>query len=154
MTLIEDPGVDLPLDDEIDRWLPAFGAASLQGGGAPGRPLTMAELLSHRAGIYSQKRRMTRRQTSLIRDFRRNLEAAVDGIAAEPLIAEPGEAFNYSGAGYCVLGRPRLFRTRARSFPIARSSGSIWIPGPSPLWHGRSLQVKAIQSPARRYGMR
>ena len=48
---------------------------------------------------------MTAEQNRWIRDFTLTLAQAVDGIAGEPLIAQPGERFAYSGAGYCVLGR-------------------------------------------------
>jgi CubicO group peptidase (beta-lactamase class C family) len=33
------------------------------------------------------------------------LKASVDGIAAQPLLTEPGSEYAYSGAGYCVAGR-------------------------------------------------
>jgi CubicO group peptidase (beta-lactamase class C family) len=63
------------------------------------------ELLAHRSGIYSQRNGMTDQQNQWIRDFKLTLETSVRGIANEPLLAEPGKAFAYSGAGYCVAGR-------------------------------------------------
>ena len=93
------------LTDTIDRWLPVFGAATIDGGGAANRAPTIAELLCHRAGIFSQKVKITRAQSQLIYTFDKTLEAGVNEIAAQPLLAQPGERYAYSGAGYCVLGR-------------------------------------------------
>lgn len=95
----------LSLDQPIDRWLPGFGHLKLGDGRPASRAPTMRELLAHRAGIYSQKERMTAEQNRWIRDFTLTLAQSVDGIAGEPLIAQPGERYAYSGAGYCVLGR-------------------------------------------------
>jgi CubicO group peptidase (beta-lactamase class C family) len=69
------------------------------------RAPTLRELLCHRAGIFSQKRRITPAQRRLIRDFRLTLEQSVDGIAQHKLIVQPGGEYAYSGAGYCVIGR-------------------------------------------------
>jgi CubicO group peptidase (beta-lactamase class C family) len=44
-------------------------------------------------------------QAHWIRSFRHTLAEGVDGIAEYALIAEPGDRYAYSGAGYCVLGR-------------------------------------------------
>ena len=95
----------LALDDSIDRHLPAFGNLEIVGSGRAQRAPTLRELLCHRSGVYSQKRRLTEDQRRLIRDFRLTLEESVDGIASHKLIARPGSEFAYSGAGYCVVGR-------------------------------------------------
>lgn len=105
LDLINDPTVDISLDSPINHWLPAFGKMKLVGGGDASRAPTVEELLSHRAGIYSQKTGMTKAQAKWIRSFDHDLTAAVDGIAAFPLVDEPGSRYAYSGAGYCVLGR-------------------------------------------------
>jgi len=102
LTLVEDG--TLELDSPIDRWLPEFAEPRTAEGRAKRAP-TIRELLCHRAGIYSQRNRMTRNQARWIRDFQLTLENSVKGIAAEQLLGEPGEHFRYSGAGYCVLGR-------------------------------------------------
>ncbi|MDA1067971.1 MAG: serine hydrolase [Verrucomicrobia bacterium] len=102
MTLVDDG--TLVLDKGIDGWLSAFGSLKTTNGKTARVP-TLAELLSHHGGIYSQKKRMTKRQSKWIRDFTLNLGEAVDGIAKEPLYAKPGDEYAYSGAGYCVLGR-------------------------------------------------
>ncbi len=45
-------------------------------------------------------------------------------IAREPLIAEPGEEFAYSGAGYLVAGRVAEMAT-GESFEPYSSGGSV-----------------------------
>ena len=102
MTLVDDEVVEL--DKGIDSWLSAFGKLKTAEG-EPSRSPTMAELLSHQGGIYSQKKGMNGRQARWIRDFRLTLEESVDAISKEPLLARPGTEYAYSGAGYCVLGR-------------------------------------------------
>ncbi len=105
LSLVEDPNVSIGLDDPIDRWLPAFASRPIAGGGTSTRAPTVRELMCHRSGIYSQKVSITPEQSELLYRFDHTLEAAADGIAAQPLLAEPGERFAYSGAGYVVLGR-------------------------------------------------
>jgi CubicO group peptidase (beta-lactamase class C family) len=105
LSLIADDAVSLDLDDPIDRWLAAFAMAKVDGGGTARRAPTVEELMAHRAGIYSQKIGMTQEQAHWIRSFRHTLAEGVDGIAAYNLIAQPGDMYAYSGAGYCVLGR-------------------------------------------------
>lgn len=105
LSLIDDPHVAIGLNDRIDRWLPAFAKAKVQGGKQARRAPTVAELMSHRAGIYSQKVGMTDQQAHWIRSFRHTLAEGVDEMAKFNLIAQPGVRYAYSGAGYCVLGR-------------------------------------------------
>ncbi|MBT4866583.1 MAG: beta-lactamase family protein [Planctomycetaceae bacterium] len=93
------------LDVPIDRWLKDFAASNLAGGGTASRAPTLKELLCHRGGVYSQRDRLTKRQTRWIRDFQLSLADSVAGIAREPLSIDPGKRFAYSGAGYCILGR-------------------------------------------------
>ena len=93
------------LNDPISRWLPAYASPRVVGRDDAVRSPTVDELLSHRAGIYSQQVGMTREQAVWIRRFTHTLADAVDGIAESELIAEPGKRYAYSGAGYCVAGR-------------------------------------------------
>ena len=102
MALVRDEVLDL--EQNIDAWLPEFGSLKTTDA-VTSRAPTLAELLSHHGGIYSQKRRISNQQTRWIRDFKLNLEDSVKNIAAEPLISTPGSEYAYSGAGYCVLGR-------------------------------------------------
>ncbi|MDG2168323.1 MAG: serine hydrolase [Opitutales bacterium] len=102
MTLVDDKS--LVLDKPIDAWLPEFGSLKTDSGESSRAP-TLAELLSHHGGVYSQKKKMTRRQSRWIRDFTLSLEESVTAIAKEPLYSKPGDEYAYSGAGYCVLGR-------------------------------------------------
>jgi CubicO group peptidase (beta-lactamase class C family) len=103
VSLAADKTVDL--EAPIDRWLKNFATNKLADGSKVSRAPTLTELLCHRAGIYSQRDRLTKNQTRWIRDFEIPLADSVAGIAREPLSSEPGKQFAYSGAGYCVLGR-------------------------------------------------
>lgn len=103
VSLATDKTVDL--DAPIDRWLKGFATPKMVGGGKASRAPTLTELLCHRAGIYSQRNRLTMKQSRWIRDFEISLADSAAGIAREPLSSEPGKHFAYSGAGYCVLGR-------------------------------------------------
>jgi len=103
----------LRLDRSIDAWLPEFSHRRLAGGGVVSRAPTLVELLSHRGGIYSQKRGITRAQAApLYRSFDQSLERNVGRMARFAYIAEPGSLYAYSGAGYCVLGRAAEVATR------------------------------------------
>lgn len=95
----------LRLDEPISKWLPEFGSLKLRDGTPAHRPPAVRELLSHRSGIFSQKDQTTPGQLALLYDFSRSLQESVRGIARQPLSAQPGERYAYSGAGYCVLGR-------------------------------------------------
>jgi CubicO group peptidase (beta-lactamase class C family) len=96
---------DASLADPVDKWLPAFKNPRLADGGKAARAPTVRELLAHRGGVFSQKEGISLRQSRLIRDWRQTLADSTAAIAAEPLIAQPGERHAYSGAGYCVAGR-------------------------------------------------
>ena len=99
------PNLPLDLDEPIDRWIPEFSKPKLDTGKISERAPTLRELLSHHGGVYSQRKKLTESQVKWIRDFRLPLSKSVAGIATEPFICEPGTEYNYSGAGYCVLGR-------------------------------------------------
>lgn len=93
------------LDEPVDRWLPELADLRLPDGERADRAPTLRELLCHRGGLLSQTRPLTPAQLALLYDWTRPLEAAVRGIAAEPLLHPPGESFAYSAAGYDVAGR-------------------------------------------------
>ena len=112
LQLISDDDVDINLDSKIDRWIPAFGSTSLRNGEACRRAPTIAELMSHRAGIYSQKKGMTKAEANWIRNFSLTLDQSVEGIANCNIIAQPNEIYAYSGAGYCVLGKVAELATK------------------------------------------
>jgi len=95
----------LQLDEPVSRWLPEYDSLQLRDGEPAERSPTVREVMTHRAGFYSQKKKLTREQSRLIRDFSQSLAQAVQGIAKEPLLTQPGQGYAYSGAGYCVLGR-------------------------------------------------
>jgi len=95
----------LDLSAPISDVLPAFHSLKQVDSKSEVNAPSLLQLLAHRGGIYSQKRGMNRRQARWIRNFRLTLEDAVEGIAQEDLIFEPGTDYAYSGAGYCVAGR-------------------------------------------------
>ena len=92
-------------DDPVAKWLPEFSSLQTVSGAPAERSPTLRELMSHRGGIYGQNLKPTPEQLALIRNYSRTLEESVSGIARQPLLTQPGQAFAYSGAGYCVLGR-------------------------------------------------
>jgi CubicO group peptidase (beta-lactamase class C family) len=103
MTMVGDGSLEL--DAPVSKWLPGFATLRLQDGTPARRAPTLRELLSHRSGIFSQKQAPTQQQLALIHTFTSTLADSVAGIAQQPLLAQPGEDYAYSGAGYCVLGR-------------------------------------------------
>jgi CubicO group peptidase (beta-lactamase class C family) len=110
---------------------------------------TLRQILCHRGGFYSQKRRLTRPQTQAIRNFSLTLEQSAATILASTLDTLPGSKYSYSGAGYVVAGlatekaldtpfetllqthlcKP-LEMTSTTYFPLALRSRSIAIGGP------------------------
>ncbi len=100
-TLIEKQQLDL--NTPIDRWLPAYKNPKLPDGTLVDPP-TLKQLLTHRAGIYSQKENPTADQLRPIRDFGLTLSQSVNLIAQQPLQSAPGSRYAYSGAGYCLIG--------------------------------------------------
>jgi CubicO group peptidase (beta-lactamase class C family) len=96
----------LELDQNIDKWLPAFAHKRLKGGGTIARPPTLAEVLSHRAGIVSQKTGINAATAGLLyRSFDRSLDEVVGEFSKLDYIFEPGTSYAYSGPGYCIAGR-------------------------------------------------
>ncbi|QDV51370.1 serine hydrolase domain-containing protein [Gimesia fumaroli] len=96
---------ELAFEQSIDKWIPETRQWELEDGQNLARAPNMKELLTHRAGIYSQKAKpMTASQTRAIRDFELSLEDSVKMIQQQKLISQPGEKFAYSGAGYCLAG--------------------------------------------------
>jgi len=96
---------ELDLETPIDKWLPEFGRLRTEERKRVERAPTLRELLSHRGGLFSQREGLTAEQSAMMRDYAGSLGQAAARISGEPLIAEPGEEFAYSGAGYLVAGR-------------------------------------------------
>jgi len=111
----------LSLSDPVARFLPAFADAqvAVARADAPGgfdriaaaRPLTILDLLTHRAGFAGLPPRDTpaarlQREAlgSLLRQRDLTLERFVAGLATLPLDAQPGAVFRY-GPATIVLGR-------------------------------------------------
>jgi CubicO group peptidase (beta-lactamase class C family) len=92
----------LHLDDKVDEWFPGFGhsVATATGAVAASRPITILDLLTHRAGLATEGD-----------DYYRLFDAAsaaefARGIGALPLRFQPGTRFEYGccGSAYEVLG--------------------------------------------------
>ncbi len=107
------------LTDPVSKFIPAFKSSMvMEGAGAEAKPvaarraITIRDLLSHRSGItYGflnggaigggyRKNGVTDGLTSTTM----TLEEGINKLAAEPLVSQPGAAFNYS-LSTDVLGR-------------------------------------------------
>lgn len=97
----------LRLDDPVSRWIPAFAnqkvltAEGVQA--APLRPMTVEDLLTHRAGLsYDFLPDCVvanhYREAGLAANGRRPLAELVDILASLPLASHPGERWYYSYA--------------------------------------------------------
>jgi CubicO group peptidase (beta-lactamase class C family) len=92
----------ISLNDPIDRYLPEFRNVKVNSSGgliSPKRPPTIFDLLTDTAGINAQL------NESLTRSFALPLKGAVDLYATHPLEFEPGQKWEYSSAGFAILGR-------------------------------------------------
>jgi len=104
VALLAEDGL-LNLDDPLERHLPQFRDLKVRNSDgqlvAPRRRLTLRHLLTHTSGLGSND------PAGLDDDAKRKLILAeyTDLLAAEPLLAEPGEAIRYSGPGFALLGR-------------------------------------------------
>ena len=83
------------LEDPVEKLLPEFRGQKLGSGAAPGRPMTVRDLLTHKSGISEV--RQSKEETTLA-------ELVVD-YAKAPLRFEPGSQWAYSTAGINTLGR-------------------------------------------------
>jgi CubicO group peptidase (beta-lactamase class C family) len=92
----------LHLDDRVEEWFPGFGRAVSADGGtvATSRPITILDLLTHRAGLATEGAGYDR-----LFDAASAAEYA-RGIGALPLRFQPGTRFEYGccGSAYEVLG--------------------------------------------------
>jgi D-alanyl-D-alanine carboxypeptidase len=82
----------LSLQDRVDRWLPDYPEVR-------GRSITIAQLLSHTAGLGDFFGPAYRQNPSAFQSSQSYLPL----IVAAPLF-EPGARFRYSNAGYALLG--------------------------------------------------
>ena len=110
LMLMEDGRV--ALDDPVARFIPALANLKLQGGGAPRRAMTVADLMRHTAGFtYGFHNRTPidaayRAQKIAEMDTEGGLPAMIAQLEKLPLEYSPGEAWIYSVAtdvaGYLV----------------------------------------------------
>ena len=94
----------LSLDDTVSKYIPAFGELTIRGTGAKAPSPTMRQLISHTSGMPGSPAE-TPAVTKAIRDFTLTMAEAVDLLAHEGLVAEPGGRFSYGGASFQVAGR-------------------------------------------------
>lgn len=85
----------LELDASVQRYLPEFSVGADRGAV---RSITVRHLLTHQSGIADDYTPTTRGDDAVAR-------YVADVVPALALEFAPGEEFNYSNAGYVVLGR-------------------------------------------------
>lgn len=109
----------LLLSDPVSKFIPAFGQMQVAGSGSDAsalvparRPITIRDLLTHRSGLSygflnagpvgdSYRKNGVLDGLTVMPD---TLEVAVNRLAAQPLVSQPGAAWNYS-LSTDVLGR-------------------------------------------------
>jgi CubicO group peptidase (beta-lactamase class C family) len=85
----------LTLDDPIDKFVPEFDSR--------GKTITLRHLLTHRSGVPRDWYKLAAHTPPpLLSPATR--EQVVAGINAQPIDFLPGTTFNYSNAGYMLLG--------------------------------------------------
>ena len=104
------------LDDPVSKYIPAFAQVQVYAGGpaasptlrAPARPVTIAHLLTHSAGLtygaFSNTPVDSIYRRARVMDPARTIAEFADSIAKLPLLFEPGSQWNYS-MSMDVLGR-------------------------------------------------
>ena len=137
------------LDDPVSRFIPEFAKLKVWvGENADGTPkvedarrsMTMRELMTHSAGLaYGLVGSHAVDKLYVKADLlnpRQPLQALVDGIAALPLVAQPGTRWSYSAAvdvqGYLVeklSGQPFAEFLRTRLFePLKMTDTAFYVP--------------------------
>lgn len=110
LTLVDQGKIGL--NDPIDRWIPELASPRVindplgpLGNTHPApRPITVADLLTHRSGIAGQFDRGELAQpVAALRDGDPTFDAWIKRLAALPLAYDPGTRFNY-GTSFDVLG--------------------------------------------------
>ncbi len=106
----------LTLEDPVDKFIPEFAEVKVFNGGTTDfpelrqtqRPITIRHLMTHTAGFATSGDKDNNAVKRFNRfDLRRSpsLKAYVDYVAQQPLLADPGERFNYDGVNTEVLSR-------------------------------------------------
>lgn len=105
MQLVERGEVDL--DAPVQTYLPDFQPANTSG-----KPITLRQLMSHRAGLVREPR-----VGNYFSGFTGGLEKTVQSLNGAPLIYEPETKVKYSNAGIAVVGYV-LEKLKGQSFPL------------------------------------
>ena len=137
------------LDDPVSRFIPEFAKLTVWTGENPDgtpkveparRSMTMRELMTHSGGLaYGLVGGHAVDKLYLkanVLDPRRPLQAMIDGMAALPLLAQPGTRWSYSAAvdvqGYLVeklSGQPFAEFLRTRLFePLKMTDTAFYVP--------------------------
>jgi CubicO group peptidase (beta-lactamase class C family) len=98
---------ELSLDADVRRYLPSFNPRNPHG-----RPVTLRQLMSHRAGVVREPPRGNYFDTSNV-----SLGETVASLNATALVYAPASTIKYSNAGIAVVG---YVLERTRSEPFAR----------------------------------
>lgn len=107
--LLEEEG-KLSVDDPVQKHLPEFRGQKLvrlTAGetvilGAPERPITIKDLMTHTSGMNCG---LPAGFSDLYKLRNRPLAEAVVGFSQQPLISQPGKVWKYCGPAYDTLGR-------------------------------------------------
>ena len=91
--ILQDEG-KLSIDDEVQKYLPAFANVKLKDGTSPKRPMTIRDCVTHTSGLAGGQ----------VTANLPTLEVLVDALAKRPLAFQPGEKWQYS-PGLNVAGR-------------------------------------------------
>jgi CubicO group peptidase (beta-lactamase class C family) len=143
LTLVDQGKIGLL--DPIDRWLPELANPRVldAADGALGRthpaprPITVADLLTHRSGVAGQfETGPLARATAGLRDGDPTFDVWLKRLAGLPLAYDPGTRFNY-GTSHDVLGA-LISRVTGMSFedylrqaifaPLGMTDTAFWVP--------------------------
>ena len=143
LTLVDQGKIGL--FDPIDRWLPELGspkvlvdaAGSLRAVRPAARSITVADLLTHRAGLAGETDTgALATAMSSVREGDPTFDVWLQRLGAIPLAYDPGERFNY-GTSHDVLGA-LIARVSGQTFenylraavfePLGMTDTAFWVP--------------------------
>ncbi len=104
-SMIDDPAIEIAMEDGVDKWLPAIKDATLDNDTPIERAPNFKELLNHYSGMFSTRRGFSPVQRALLADFSQDLPTLADALVTQKFYRHPGQGYATSSAGYAVAGR-------------------------------------------------